>query len=199
MISTLPEHVRVLMQELEKFGKEHDALEKVHELKMRNLAPESGEFILILIRAARAKRVLELGTSNGYSTLWLASAVQPLNGRVTTLDKDSRKTVMAQSNFERAMLRPSIDLQRVDAGEFLKRQPDASFDFIFLDTNRESYVSWWPDLRRVLAAGGLMVADNATSHPDEIAPFRQTVEATPGYSTSLAPVGKGELIILKEY
>ncbi len=199
MISSMPEYVRALLKELEQFGKEHDAREKDHELKMRNLEAPSAEFIFILIRACRAKRVLEIGTSNGYSTLWLASAVQALNGRVTTLDNSTRKAEMARQNFERAKLQSSIDFHLTDAGEFLKRSPAASFDFVFLDTDRELFVPWWPYLQRVLAPGGLLVADNAISHAEDMAPFKQLVEQTSGYSTSVVPVGKGEFIVLKEY
>lgn len=198
MIATMPEPVRALLRELERFGKEHDAREQDHALKLRNLETPSAEFIFILIRACRAKRVLEIGTSNGYSTLWLASAVQPLNGRVTTLDNSTRKAEMARQNIERAQLQSSIDFHLTDAGEFLKRSTAASFDFIFLDTDRELFVPWWPDLHRVLVPGGLLVADNAISHAQDMAPFKALVEQTPGFSTTIVPTGKGEFIVLKE-
>ncbi len=199
MISDLPEHVQVLLKELEQFGKEHDANEQDHERKMRNLETPAAEFVFILIRASRAKRVLEIGTSNGYSTVWLASAVQPLEGRVTTLDNSTRKADMARQNFERAKLQSSINFHLTDAGEFLKRTPPASFDFVFLDTDRELFVPWWPELQRVLAPGGLLVADNAISHAADMAPFKQLVEKAPGFNTAVVSVGKGEFIVLKEF
>ncbi len=194
----MTEPLQDILRELEAFGSENDARETNRSHKMLNITPDTGEFLVLLIRAVKAKRVLEIGTSNGYSTLWLAQAVQPLGGRVTTVEKSSYKVELAHKNFARAEMQRWIDSQLADAGEYLKKQADGSFDFVFLDSERGEYVRWWPDLRRVLAAGGLLVADNALSHAQELEPFQQTVLQTPGYLTALVPVGKGEWLVLKE-
>ncbi|MCL4490110.1 MAG: O-methyltransferase [Chloroflexi bacterium] len=186
-----------LLGELETFGREFDAKTPDHDVKMRNITHEVGEFLTLLIRATRARRILEIGTSNGYSTLWLAQAVQATGGTVTTLELLPRKAEMARANFARANLLSTIHLHLGDAGAFLKEQPSESFDFIFLDSERHLYVGWWPDLQRVLASGGLMIADNAVSHAAEIKEWATLARQTPGYLTSLAPVGKGEFIVLK--
>src|SRR5512143_773507 len=117
----IPDKFDELMQELERFGAENDAQATSQSQKMRNIARATGEFLLLLIRATKVARVLEIGTSNGYSTLWLALAVQPLNGRVTTLEKSAYKDGLARANFARAEMQPWIDNQLGDAGEFLKR------------------------------------------------------------------------------
>ena len=69
--------------------------------------------------------------------------------------------------------------------------------FIFLDSNRTQYAAWWPDIRRALAPGGLLVVDNATSHPDEVAPLIAAVAEAPEFTTVLAPIGKGEFLAHK--
>jgi predicted O-methyltransferase YrrM len=184
--------------ELEAFSKKNDAETTDHSRKMRNIKRETGQFLLLLIRAMKAKRVLEIGTSNGYSTLWLAHAIQALDGKVTTLDHSQYKVDLARANFARAELGRWIDSRLVDAGDFLKQQASDSLDLIFLDSEREEYVGWWADLQRVLARGGLFVADNAVSHAKELEAFIRTVHQTKGYLTSLVPVGNGELLILKE-
>ncbi len=194
----MTEQLQTILRELESFGNENDARATSRPQKMLNIGPETGEFLLLLVRAVKARRILELGTSNGYSTLWLAQAVQPLGGRVTTIEKRSYKVDMARSNFARAGMQPYVDSQLIDGGDFLKKQAADSFDFVFLDSEREEYVGWWPDLQRVLVTGGLFVADNAISHAQELEPFRQAVLQTPGYITTLVPVGKGELLILKQ-
>jgi predicted O-methyltransferase YrrM len=193
----MTEQLHTILRELESFGNENDARVTDRSHKMLNITPDTGEFLLLLVRALKARRVLEIGTSNGYSTLWLAQAVQPIGGRVTTLEKSAFKTDLARSNFARAEMQSYIDSQLTDAGDYLKKQGADSFDFVFLDSEREEYVGWWPDLQRVLVAGGLLVADNAVSHTPELEPFRQAVLQTPGYITSLVPVGKGELLVLK--
>jgi predicted O-methyltransferase YrrM len=187
-----------LLKELEQFGRENDSKVKDRSQKMLNITSDTGEFLLLLIRALKAKRVLEIGTSNGYSTLWLAQAVQPLGGRVTTLELAPHKADMARGNFQRTELLAVIDLREMDAQGFLKQQPPASFEFIFLDANRGQYATWWPNLQRILSPGGLVVVDNAVSHAKEIESLTQLVQQTDGYITSLVPVGNGELLILKD-
>ena len=187
-----------LLKELEQFGHENDARAKDRSQKMLNITPDTGQFLLLLIRALKAKRVLEIGTSNGYSTLWLAHAVQPLDGSVTTLESSPNKANMARTNFAQAGLQAWIDLKVLDAGEFIRQQPNAVFDFVFLDSDREAYLAWWSDLQRVLIQGGLLVSDNAVSHAHEMADFVRAVQQTHGYLTSLVPVGNGELVVLKE-
>lgn len=194
----IPDKFDRLMRELERFGAENDAQATSRAHKMLNITRDAGEFLLLLIRATKVARVLEIGTSNGYSTLWLALGVQPLNGRVTTLDKSAYKNGLARANFARSELQPWIDNQLGDAGEFLKQQPQDTFDFVFLDSERSKYIAWWPDLRRVLIRGGLLVIDNALSHARELEPFTRLIEKTPGYMTSLVPMGKGELVVLKD-
>ena len=186
-----------LLRELEQFGIENDAQAQDRSQKMLNITPDTGEFLLLLVRALKAKRVLEIGTSNGYSTLWLAHAVQPLGGQVTTLELAPHKAEMARGNLQRAELLAVIDLRQVDAQDYIKQQPPASFEFIFLDANRQQYVTSWRDLQRILSPGGLVVVDNAVSHAQEMESFVQLVQQTDGYITSLVPVGNGELLILK--
>ena len=84
-----------------------------------------------------------------------------------------------------------------DAGRVLECSADSAFDFIFLDSERPEYPGWWPNLRRVLRPGGLLVVDNATSHPEEMAPFVALVKADTSFTTSLVPVGNGEFMAVK--
>jgi predicted O-methyltransferase YrrM len=192
------EKLGALLKEIQAFGVENDRRVTDHAEKMLNITPDTGEFLLLLVRALQARRVLELGTSNGYSTLWLACAVQPLGGNVTTIELLLRKAEMARANFARAGLDPWIKLQHADAGAFLKEQRPESFDLIFLDAERSQYAAWWQELQRVLVPGGLMVVDNAVSHAKEIEGLVKAIQRTHRYVTSLVPVGKGEFLILKE-
>lgn len=187
-----------LLQELESFGKANDARETDRARRMLNISHDTGELLVLLTRAVDARRVLEIGTSNGYSTLWLAYAVQPLNGKVVTVDQSAYKAERARENFKRVALDEWIEFHLGEAWDILKQQPDRSFGLIFLDSSRKQYVEWWQELQRVLAPGGLLVVDNAVSHAQEIEPFKQIVQQTPGYVTSVVPIGNGELLALKE-
>jgi predicted O-methyltransferase YrrM len=113
---------------------------------------------------------------------------------VTTVEKSQYKIDLAAKSFARSGLASSIAQVHDDAGRLLARSADSAFDFIFLDSERPEYSGWWPHLRRVLRRGGLLVVDNATSHPAEIAPFVALVKADAEFITSLAPVGNGEFL-----
>jgi predicted O-methyltransferase YrrM len=183
--------------ELERFGAAHDAATSDRSRRMLNITRDTGEFLLVLARATAARRVLEIGTSNGYSTLWLAEAVQALDGAVTTVELCVDKIKLAARNIARSGLSPFITQVHEDAGRFLKRSEDHAYDLVFLDSERSQYVRWWPDLRRVLCAGGLLVTDNATSHANEIAPFIALVSADRAFTACLVPIGKGEYMATK--
>lgn len=107
------------------------------------------------------------------------------------------KIAMARANFARAGLANRIDQREGDAGALLAGLDDAAFDLVFLDSQRSAYLAWWPDLKRVLRAGGLLVVDNASSHAGEMADFTAAVRADGGFTTSLVPVGKGEFLAVK--
>jgi predicted O-methyltransferase YrrM len=189
--------LKSLLAELEQFGKANDNSTSERPRKMLNITRDTGEFLAVLVRATLARRILEIGTSNGYSTLWLATAARAIGGVVTTVEFSDYKLGLASKNFDRSGLRPYISLVHDDAGRLLERSVDSAFDFIFLDSERPEYPGWWPNLRRVLRPGGLLVVDNATSHPEEMAPFVAVVEADTSFTTSLVPVGNGEFMAVK--
>lgn len=192
-----PMPLSALLAELAAFGDANDAAAGRRQDKMLNITPDTGEFLALMLRMLQARRVLEVGTSNGYSTLWLADAVRDIDGQVTTLEHSVEKQALARANFERAGLSPWISLVPGDAGAFLAL-PQPPYRLIFLDSERTEYPGWWPHLQALLEPGGLMVVDNATSHREEMAPFVELVNATPGYRTCLVTQGKGEFLIFKE-
>jgi predicted O-methyltransferase YrrM len=189
--------LQVLLSELERFGEANDKATTERPRRMLNITRDTGEFLAVLVQATAARRVLEIGTSNGYSTLWLANAARAMGGAVTTVELSDYKVGLARQNFSRSGLAASITLVQDDAGRVLERAVDASFDLIFLDAERPEYPGWWPHLKRVLRPGGLLVVDNATSHPEQMAPFVALVKADADFTTSLVPVGNGEFLAVK--
>lgn len=189
--------LEALKRELELFGERHDAETAHHGQRMLNITRDTGEFLGVLVRATGAKRVLEVGTSNGYSTLWLAEAVRDLGGKVMTLEQQESKRMLALANFERAGLLSWIELVGGDAEATLDKLAPGSIDLLFLDADRSRYQGWWPHLQRLLAPRGLLVVDNALSYAHELADWREEVEADPRFATSLVPVGKGEWLVTR--
>jgi len=191
------DQLQSLLAELEQFGSSNDSATTERSRKMLNITRDTGEFLSVLVRATLARRVLEIGTSNGYSTLWLADSARGIGGSVTTIEFSDYKIALAKNNFARSGLASFITSIQDDAGRVLERSADSSFDFIFLDSERPEYPGWWLNIRRVLRPGGLLVVDNATSHPDEMAPFVALVEADIDFTTSLVPVGNGEYMAVR--
>jgi len=189
--------LETLKAELERFGEVNDTATKESPRRMLNITRETGEFLAVLVRATAARRVLEIGTSNGYSTLWLAEAAKGIDGSVTTVEFADYKIGLASANFARSGLSPLITLVHDDAGRVLQQSDEGAYDLIFLDSERPEYPSWWPYLRRVLRPGGLLIVDNATSHVEQMAPFVALVTADPEFATCRIPVGKGEFLAVK--
>jgi predicted O-methyltransferase YrrM len=186
---------RAIAAEILAASRAHDAAQTDRLARFRSVEPETAELLGILIRAAAAARILELGTSNGYSTLWLADAAEATGGAVTSVEIDPERTRMAAAHLERTGLR--ADLRTDDAGAVLQASTDGAWDFIFLDAERPAYAGYWPDLLRSLRPGGLLAIDNVISHAGEVASVTELIEAEPGVMTSLVPIGAGLRLVVR--
>lgn len=189
--------LETLKTELERFGEANDAATNERPRLMLNITRDTGEFLSVMVRGTVARRVLEIGTSNGYSTLWLAEAAKAVGGSVTTVEFAEYKVKLASATFSRSGLSPFITLVHDDAGHLLQHGDAGAYDLVFLDSERPEYPGWWPQLRRVIRPGGLLIVDNATSHAEQMAPFVDLVKADPAFTTCLVPVGKGEFLAVK--
>ncbi|OAL61249.1 methyltransferase [Halomonas sp. ALS9] len=192
------ESLQALLVELEQFGQENDAAVADRPRRMLNITRDTGEFLSVLVQATSAKRVLEIGTSNGYSALWLAKGAQKIGGHVTTIEQSEFKLELAAKNFERSGLSEVITQLRGEAGGLIENMPVANVDLIFLDSKRSEYVNWWPTIKRILRKGGLLVVDNATSHADEMAAFMALVSADADVTTCTVPVGNGQFLATRD-
>ncbi|MGH7264931.1 MAG: O-methyltransferase [Candidatus Rokuibacteriota bacterium] len=190
-----PELARFL-DELWRAGDETDAREIERARRMLNITPDTGRLLWILVRSTGARRILEVGTSNAYSTIWLADAAAGAGGRVTTLEADPEKARQARANLERAGLAERVDLQEGRAAETLRRL-EGPFDFVFLDADRASYRTYLALVVPKLVPGGLLVADNVVSHRHELEDYLARVKSHPQLFSVTLPVGKGEELSLK--
>lgn len=186
-----------LLAELENFGETNDISATERGRKMLNITRDTGEFLRVLILAMGARHILEIGTSNEYSTLWLALAANQTGGHVQTVELSEYKIGLAAQNFARSGLGQYITQIHGDAGHALAQGRTGEMDLLFLDSERKEYVGWWSHIKRVLCPGGLLVVDNATSHAGELQAFVDVVRADPNFVTSLVPVGNGEFMAVK--
>jgi predicted O-methyltransferase YrrM len=190
--------VRLLafLDELWQAGDDNDARETERRRRMLNITPDTGRLLWILVRALRATRILEVGTSNAYSTIWLGDAARATGGRVVTLERDPDKVRLARENLERAGVTRWVDVREGPAAETLAALP-GPFDLVFLDADRASYRTYLELAVPRLAPGGLLVADNVVSHRSELEDFLARVKGHPELVSVTVPVGKGEEIAFK--
>jgi predicted O-methyltransferase YrrM len=163
---------------------------------LRQITPDVGRFLHTLVLATRPGSILEIGTSGGYSTLWLATAARAVEGAVVTLEIDPAKVRLAAANLRDAGLDPVVTIVQGDAFDYLRSRRDP-VDFVFLDAEKEDYVAFLELIVPLLPAGGLLVADNLISHAEELADFRQRAESDPRLSAVVVPIGRGELLAAK--
>jgi predicted O-methyltransferase YrrM len=157
------------------------------------VGPATGALINTLAKGAGAKAILEIGTSYGYSTLWLAEAARATDGRVTTLDVAAHKQAYAREMLEKAGLADVVDFRTGDARELIPTLDDG-LDFVLLDCWKDIYVPCLELFHPKLAPGAVVVADNMIfppdAHPEAIA-YRRAVRATPDMASVLLSVGSG--------
>jgi predicted O-methyltransferase YrrM len=189
---------RRLADELYARGKAYDESRSDRLERFRNVEPPTAELLGLLIRATGARRILELGTSNGYSTIWLADAAEATGGTVLSVDVDADRTELARRNLADARLEDRAELRTEDAAETLARSADAEWEFVFLDAERPAYPAYVPDLIRTLATAGVLAVDNVRSHEHELIEFTSLIEAEPTLTQTVVPVGAGLRLAVSE-
>jgi predicted O-methyltransferase YrrM len=180
--------------------KKHDLTQKDRLQRYRNIEPDSAQFLAMQIRIQKSKTVLEIGTSTGYSTLWLADALQVTQGQLTTLEIDAARSQQAQQFAQEFDLDSLIQFWVGDAKDYLVKCTE-KYDLILLDAERDAYVDYWSDLKRLLSKqGGVLIVDNVISHAEEVKTFTQLVKEEGNYLLSILSLGAGLLVITaKDY
>jgi len=193
----VPEAFDDVVRALYEDGVRHDAAQPDRLRRRRNLSPDAAALLSVVRRAMGASDIVEIGTSNGYSTLWLAHALPDRHGSVLSVDVDGGAQQEAAVTLDRVGLRQRVRFRCADGGAVLRVLPDASQDVVLLDAERPQYVAWWPDPVRVLRVGGLLAIDNLLSHPDEVADVRERVEADPDLESTVATTASGLLLAVR--
>ena len=189
----VPAAMRLVMERLQ----ERDARDRTdgtpHAQRLRAITPDVGQFLLTLALAVAARRIVEVGTSAGYSTLWLALAAQRNGGRVTTFEIDPAKVALAARAFAEAGVADVVDLRAEDAAASLGAFAGAA-DLVFIDAEKRDYEAYLELAVAALRPGGLLIADNLTSHASDLAGFRRRALAHERLTGLVVPIGNGELV-----
>ncbi|WP_418792297.1 O-methyltransferase [Phosphitispora sp. TUW77] len=178
------------------------------------IPPEVAQLLTTLIHLSQAKEILEIGTAIAYSTIWLAWAVEPRDGHITTIEINEQRAETAATNIRQAGLEDKITLLKghaVDIVPYLKK----NYDFIFIDAAKGQYGWFFEELYPRLKHGGLLVSDNVLAEGKVVVPeenlrhrqktavrrlrdYLRMVTSHPGLETTIIPLGDGLAVSLKK-
>ncbi len=161
-----------------------------------NIAPENGQFLSILIRAIQAQHVLEVGTSNGYSAIWIASALKQAGGQLITLESDRKRAAEAQAHLNEAGLANIVEIRVGNAIEEIPRC-EPTFDLVFLDAKKNEYLRYLELVLPKIRSGGIIVADDTVTMRNEMLDYVDFVFNTPLLNSVDIPLDDGIILSYK--
>ena len=157
---------------------------------------EAGEFIHALLLATGAKRGLEIGTSYGYSGLWIASALRANGGELVTIDKERRKSDVASAYFADAELDDCVRIETGIALDVIPRLANG-FDFVLVDADKENCIRYVEAVEAKLNPRAVVLTDNTLTHARELADFLRWIRSHQGFESAHVPVGNGMELSVK--
>ena len=164
--------------------------------RLRQIPPETGKFIALLAATAPPGRYIEIGTSAGYSTLWLALACRAVGRKITTFEVLDAKAELARQTFEIAGVGDVVERVHGDALDHLASSDGVSF--CFLDAEKEIYSACYEAVVPNMVSGGILVADNAINHEQALRPMLDRALADDRVDALVVPIGKGALMCRRQ-
>ncbi|MED9965715.1 MAG: O-methyltransferase [Blautia sp.] len=192
-------------------------LENLEQYALENRVPiirrEMQSFIKMFLALNQPKRILEVGTAIGFSTL-LMCEYGPKDLEIVTIENYEKRIPIAKENFRKAQREEQITLLEGDAGEILK-ELEGSFDMIFMDAAKGQYINWLPDVMRLMKKGGVLISDNVLQEGDIIEShylverrnrtiykrmreYLYELKHNPALVTSILPLGDGVTVSVKQ-
>jgi len=192
MFNEVSIEMRARMKALE----ELDLIDRINGTKrferLRQIPPETGKFLAMLAANCPPGDFIEIGTSAGYSTMWLSLAAKAKNHRIKTFELSEAKIKLAKETFSQSGISQIVELIEGDALAHLPLIQD--FSFCFIDCEKELYEKCWDIVSGKILKNGYVIADNAASHFNDIKPMIEKAMADERFDCLLVPIGTGELV-----
>ncbi len=185
-----------VLTELEMKDQQERAKGLPPEQRIKALHPDSAKLLFNLAVANKAKKIVEIGTRTGYSTLWLAYAASITGGKIISCEIDPACAEQARANLTRANMSDYVEILVGDAREILRGR-DEPVDFVFIDAEKAQYESYIDAVYKQLDVGSMVVADNAVSHDDELLDYIMYVQNHPNLESVTVPIGRGLEVTVK--
>jgi caffeoyl-CoA O-methyltransferase len=195
MFHDIPASMQQTMHRLEQLDAEERRQGVPTPQRLCAVPPESGQFLAILAASAPTGSLLEIGTSGGYSTMWLSRAARLRDQKIRSFELLADKLTIARETFKVTGIEPLVEITEGDVREHLPQLTDVAF--CFMDHDKSLYHECYEMLVPNLVSGGILAADNILSHEAALAPFVAHVLADSRVDAVVVPIGKGILLVRK--
>ena len=203
----MKDSIRNVLGELE----EQSSLEKSRKInvlpenRMLAITKETGELLNIILRLKKAKNMLEIGTSVGYSTIWCAEAILEQSGKIITIEHNPTKIKRANENFLNAGIQETIQIKEGNATDILKEFSKQEkyrnfFDFVLIDADKENVIKYFDLILPMVSIKGIIVTDNILypeKYRKDMKKFSDYLKTNPDLQTITCEIGNGEEITIK--
>lgn len=160
-----------------------------------NIPRKTGILINTFIKMMKAQNALEIGTSNGYSGLWILKALKETGGKLTTIEFYEKRQSVAIENFNKCGVGDIVRPLQGSACDILESLDDSEkFDFVFIDANKREYVRYFELVKPHLTSNALIIADNITSHAEKVQTFIDAVDSDEEFQYEIVEVPGGILV-----
>jgi caffeoyl-CoA O-methyltransferase len=195
MFHNISDSIKERMNYLERIDK-NDRIDGTPKLqKLRQIPPETGKFIALMLSASPNGIAMEIGTSAGYSSMWLALACKETKRKLITFEILEEKVKLARDTFTKAGIEDVVQLVHGDARDLINQYERISF--CFLDCEKEYYLNCYEEVIPKMVSGGILIADNAINHAETLKPFLDYVYNDQRVDSVLVPFKNGELVCRK--
>ena len=195
MFHDIPEPLKVRMHYLEEIDSRDRQDGTPHLKRLRQVPPETGRFIALLAASAPPGAYIEIGTSAGYSTLWLALACRQSGRTITTFEILEEKVQLARETFRLAGVEDVVESVQGDARSHIAGL--GGLAFCFLDAEKDVYQDCYDLVVPSLVPGGVLLADNAIDHKQALGPMLDRALNDARVDALVVPIGKGVLVCRK--
>ena len=180
-------------------------VEVLPEDRMLAITKETGELLNMILRLKKAKNMLEVGTSTGYSTIWCAEAISEQSGKIITIEQNPSKIKRANENFSKAGISDIVMIKEGLALQILtelnsKKEYQCHFDFVLIDADKENVIKYFDLIFPMVSVGGVIVTDNMfypEKYQQEMKKFSDYLRQNQKLRTITSPIGNGEEITIK--
>jgi caffeoyl-CoA O-methyltransferase len=195
MFHDIPDAIKKRMTYLENLDRQHRSENAPSHIRLKQVPRETGKFLAVMASLAPKGTYLEIGTSGGYSAMWLSLACRHAGTKLVTFEVSEEKVALARETFHLAGIEDVVKLIHGDARKYLDEYKDIAF--CFLDAEKELYAECYDKMVPNMLKGGILVADNIISHKEILEKMVDRASCDQRVDALVVPIGSGELVCVK--